>query len=102
MNIKQKIITVTICVGLLVTGCANYDWPAFGRALSAYGQQQQEIANQRNAQLRENARDINRQLLRNPNYWQEQRAQQEYYSEMRRRLEESQSFPQTDLFPFNK
>lgn len=86
MKVKQTIITLSICVGLLVAGCANYDWSAVGRGLSQYGQQQQEIANQQNAQLRENAREINRQLQRNPNYWQEQRAQQEYYNEMRRQL----------------
>lgn len=99
----KTIITVTICVGLLVaSGCANYDWSAFGRALGEYGQQQQEIANQRNAQLRENARDINQQLQRNAElnrqresnrqqtYWQERRAQQEYQENWRK---QHQTFP---------
>ena len=49
----KTIITVTICVGLLTAGCANYDWSAVGRGLGEYSRQQQEIANQQNAQLRE-------------------------------------------------
>jgi len=87
----KTIITVTICVGLLAaSGCANYDWSALGRGLGEYSRQQQEIANQQNAQLRENARDINLQLQRkadrNQNYWQERRAQQEYWDEYYRKM----------------
>lgn len=79
---------ITICIGLLVAGCANYDGAAVGRGLGEYSRQQQEIANQRNAQLRENAREINRQLQRdpNPNYWQERRARQEYWENSRKQL----------------
>lgn len=43
MNLKQNIITVIICVGLLVaSGCTNFDWDAFGRGLSEYSHQQQQ------------------------------------------------------------
>lgn len=76
---------ITICIGLLLAGCGpNFDWSALGRGLGDYSRQQQEIANQQNAQSRENAIEINRQLQRNtnPNYWQELRARQEYYQSL--------------------
>jgi len=61
----KKILVLLITVGISCVGCAEWtpeQHAAWGNFWQNYSQQQQNLTYQQNMQLRENAREINRQL----------------------------------------
>lgn len=81
---KLLIILFLFIFAISIAGCGPMtpeQQMALSNSLMIYSQQQQNLAYQQNMQLRENAREINRQLQKpsNSSYWQEQRARQEYW-----------------------
>ena len=69
---KNILIIISLIGVFLIGGCSeNFDWQTFSQRLNTYSQQQQNLNYQQNMQLRENAREINRQLQHSE--------QEEYY-----------------------
>ena len=79
----MKILFI-VCALLLLAGCSEgFNWPVFSQGLHDYSIQQQNLAHQQQMQAYRNAEIINQQI-RNNNYWQEQKAEQEYWQNYRR------------------
>lgn len=77
----KKRLLITVVLILAIAGCEMT--PQQQMSWQNYSLQQQNLANQQNMQLRENAREINRQLQQQ-NSWQERLAQQQWWDNYRK------------------